>query len=215
MSANSDEHPSDDLIERYSLGMVQEDELGPLEEHLLICGVCQDRVAESDDYVAAMRRAAAKLKREQESRTKLVGSGLGFLTLFGSFRLKWVLAGVVLVFVAGGIVMSHYWVHNRLPAPVAILLEAKRGLDDTATRAPSGKSLVLEIDTTQLAGRLAYVVEVVDSGGHLTWKSSVRPQNTRLRLGPLPSLRKGRYWVRLYGLEPSKELLREYGLEVR
>jgi anti-sigma factor RsiW len=40
-----------------------DEEAEQIEEHLLICEACRRRVAESDKYVAAMRRAAKKLRR--------------------------------------------------------------------------------------------------------------------------------------------------------
>ena len=52
------EHISDHDLERYYLGMVtEEDELAPLEEHILCCPVCAERAEETQDYVDAMRVA--------------------------------------------------------------------------------------------------------------------------------------------------------------
>jgi hypothetical protein len=48
-----------------------EPESGPLEEHLLICTTCQDRLQATDDYVAAMRAAAkAPLKATKKRAVK-------------------------------------------------------------------------------------------------------------------------------------------------
>jgi anti-sigma factor RsiW len=63
-------HLGGEDAERFSLGEMREEELAACEEHLLICDACRRRVAESDAYVAAMREAAAKLRRE----TKKEGS---------------------------------------------------------------------------------------------------------------------------------------------
>lgn len=53
------EHISDDDLEGYYLGMVtKEEELGPLEEHLLWCTSCVERAEETQDYVDAMRVTA-------------------------------------------------------------------------------------------------------------------------------------------------------------
>ena len=56
-------HLGGEEIERYSLGEMSEEELARWEEHLLICDSCQRQVAASDAYVAAMRSAAAELRR--------------------------------------------------------------------------------------------------------------------------------------------------------
>ena len=50
-------HISDHDLERYHLGMVKGAELESLEEHILGCGDCADRAAESAAYVDTMRRA--------------------------------------------------------------------------------------------------------------------------------------------------------------
>jgi hypothetical protein len=51
-------HPDDDAVERYSLGKLIGPELVALEEHLLICGWCQIRVTEADEFVVCQRLAA-------------------------------------------------------------------------------------------------------------------------------------------------------------
>ena len=63
MAAKSDGHFDEEAFERYSMGTLSGEEAEQIEEHLLICEACRGRVAESDKYVAAMRRAAKKLRR--------------------------------------------------------------------------------------------------------------------------------------------------------
>jgi hypothetical protein len=54
-------HISDHDLERYYLGHVQnEGELGLLEEHLLWCESCHQRMTESEDYIDAMRAAMSR-----------------------------------------------------------------------------------------------------------------------------------------------------------
>ena len=51
-------HISDHGLERYHLGMVKDEaELAPLEEHLLVCPDCVERVESTQDYVDALRAA--------------------------------------------------------------------------------------------------------------------------------------------------------------
>jgi anti-sigma factor ChrR (cupin superfamily) len=59
-------HISDDWLERYAMGTLHEAHVAKVEEHLLICHGCQDRLKATDEYIAAMRRAAEKLEREDE-----------------------------------------------------------------------------------------------------------------------------------------------------
>lgn len=63
MAPKSHSHLGGEEIERYSLREMSEEELARWEEHLLICDSCQRQVAASDTYVAAMRSAAAELRR--------------------------------------------------------------------------------------------------------------------------------------------------------
>ena len=56
-------HISEEVLEQYAMRTLPESaELGRLEEHLLICSECRNRLQTMDDYVAAMRSAAAKLR---------------------------------------------------------------------------------------------------------------------------------------------------------
>ena len=51
-------HISEDELELYAVSRgLPEGQLAVIEEHLLICEVCQDRLQELDEYVAAMREA--------------------------------------------------------------------------------------------------------------------------------------------------------------
>jgi len=49
-------HITDQDLERYYLGMIRDDtELAPLEEHLLACEACLDRVEETQELVDFIR----------------------------------------------------------------------------------------------------------------------------------------------------------------
>jgi anti-sigma factor RsiW len=57
------EHVTDDTLERYAMRFLPAPESDRLEEHLLICSACRDRLTATEEYVAAMRSAAAKIRR--------------------------------------------------------------------------------------------------------------------------------------------------------
>jgi anti-sigma factor RsiW len=63
------QHISEDSLEQYAMGAFPEPEAGPLEEHLLICTACQDRLQATDDYVAAMRAAAKVTGKAAKRKT--------------------------------------------------------------------------------------------------------------------------------------------------
>lgn len=48
-------HITEDILEAYSLGRLPETEVAPIEEHLLVCAACQDRLQATDLFVATIR----------------------------------------------------------------------------------------------------------------------------------------------------------------
>ena len=63
------EHISDHDLERYHLGMVNDEaELAPLEEHLLSCSECQARAETTAAYVDSLRAAMIVGKFDLEYR---------------------------------------------------------------------------------------------------------------------------------------------------
>jgi hypothetical protein len=60
-------HVTDDSLERYAMQMVPESELGPLEEHLLTCPNCLDRLQSEIEFVTAMRDAAVTIREAEKS----------------------------------------------------------------------------------------------------------------------------------------------------
>ena len=55
------DHASDDDLERYAMRTLPVIEASPLEDHLLICAVCRDRLDETAHYVVAITAAALTL----------------------------------------------------------------------------------------------------------------------------------------------------------
>jgi hypothetical protein len=63
------QHISDHDLERYYLGMVEDEtELAALEEHILACGSCAERADQAQDYVDAMRVASLDFIDPYEGR---------------------------------------------------------------------------------------------------------------------------------------------------
>jgi anti-sigma factor RsiW len=54
-------HIDDDALEAYSMGRLAEAEAAPIEEHLLVCPLCQDRFAEWDTYIRSMQSAMRRI----------------------------------------------------------------------------------------------------------------------------------------------------------
>ena len=62
-------HTADDDLEAYSRGRLSAAASPPLEEHLLVCTACLDRLAGWNEYVGAMRAACRTLRASPRART--------------------------------------------------------------------------------------------------------------------------------------------------
>jgi anti-sigma factor RsiW len=52
------DHVPEETLDLYVVGRLDEPDLAPVEEHLLICAECQDRTRDLDTLVAALRAPA-------------------------------------------------------------------------------------------------------------------------------------------------------------
>lgn len=48
-------HADEESLERYAMGLLREEEAAPLEEHLLLCAGCRNRLTELDQFLQALR----------------------------------------------------------------------------------------------------------------------------------------------------------------
>ncbi len=60
------DHISEEELDRYAARSLPEPEAAAIEEHLVMCEFCQDRLQLTDEFVAALR--AAVQERNQKSR---------------------------------------------------------------------------------------------------------------------------------------------------
>jgi len=210
LPSSEDIHPSDDALELYSLGRLAESAAGVLEEHLLGCEQCQRRTRESDEYVAAMRRALVEVQAESARKARQ-----GLLARILSLP-KPVWVGAVTAALILAVVLPS---RRTAEPPYRMQLTAYRG--EAALRpkpAPAGRKILLEVDVTGLPESHAYLLEVVDSTGGVLRRENRSPASATLTI-QLDPLAAGRYWIRIYqpagaGSAPG-ELLREVALLVQ
>lgn len=202
MPAAFDRHISEDALERYSLGILAEMEVPPLEEHLLICPSCQDRLAQMDSFVRATQRAARKLRGERPP---------GWWIAAPAWAAGLAVAAIVLFLVARSGLLRQA---TGSPA-VAVFLRSARGPDDLGIqRAPAGRPLRLSWDASEWPSLPSYRVQVVNSSGRLLLESAADSRQGRPSILLREALPRGKYWIRLYGPSSQGELLREFGLEL-
>jgi hypothetical protein len=204
MQLDQNTHAVDEVLESYAMGTLLEPSLAELEEHLLICDHCRERLADADAYVTAMRSAAGGLEQRDESRKVFWSRASGRL----SFRKSgWAMAIVSLVL--AGAAYRLLLSPSQIQPPVAILLETSRGSE--LQRVPAGRPLDVSLDMRGLPAFSNYEMEMVDAGGGILETSAVGVQG-KFTKRISKRLRPGTYFIRLYS--PSRELLREYGLQV-
>jgi anti-sigma factor RsiW len=207
------QHAVEEDLERYSMGRLPEAEAGLLEEHLLICPACQNRLTETDNYVRALRAAALELldKRSTDWRdpAKRAPAALALS------RPIWIAGAAICLGLLSWV--SGVWrsPHATGTAPVAIVLQAVRGGEPRAGAiAPRGRPLVLEADLSGLPPTAAGEMEVVDVNGIPVRRLRVKLESGRVAAQVPGGLSQGRYWIRLYASSAGNELLREYALRV-
>jgi hypothetical protein len=61
MNACFSYHVSEDVLETYAMGMLSDEDCAPLEEHLLLCCICQRRLEQTDEYIRIIIAAASNL----------------------------------------------------------------------------------------------------------------------------------------------------------
>lgn len=163
-----DRHLDEDEIERYSRRQIAELDLNRVEDHLLLCDSCMQRVTASDQFVHSMHQAALQMVSPPRRIPRFV------------FALA---AGAVLL--VAGLQMV-----GKRPAPFAVNLEAVRG-SAMGGKAPASTPILLRLDVTGVPASASYRVQMVNRTGQPVWTGKfpggiVSPQS------------RGMYFVRLY-----------------
>jgi len=193
-------HASNDVLERYAMGRSTGLELAEIEEHLLVCDSCQDRLAIEDNIRQQVRDGAVARPRAHAVNWRPFP------------KLAW--AGGLL---AAGLALfaGIEWQAASRPsaAPAVILLQATRGSEDATPPAPADRPLNVMLDLTGLPQFPTYKLEIVRGAGRPVLEADRAAQGNKLQASLSRGLHAGNYFVRVYS--PARELLREYALVVR
>jgi hypothetical protein len=191
-------HVEEELLEQYSVGCLVQSEVARVEEHVLLCESCQEKLEQIDSLVRSFRSAGAQLPAESKS-------------IWQFWRLPQFVpalaATVFLVFAAG---VGLQIMKKGAAAPFAIALEATRG--ESVASVPAGKPLLIQPGLEGLPRFSQYRLEIVDQSGHPVGTAELEAGSGDARTS-VPAIAAGVYFVRVYS--PSGELLREYGIEAK
>lgn len=193
-------HLDEESLERYSLNRLPEAEVEALEEHLLACEHCQQRLDEMDEFLAAARSASNRLRHEEASKgASKAGENRSWRAWF-PLPVPAVAGGLAL---AAALAVTIPRAMDSGPAQV-VALSAFRGEGSASVAA--GKPVILLLDLAGIDGQ-ANKVEVADASGRLI---EFAPAAREVRLKT--RLRQGQYWVRVYN---GERFIREFGLAAR
>ncbi len=186
-----DRHIDETTLEKYVMGALSGSATAEVEQHLLVCESCRQRVTETDDYVRAMRTAV-----------ETAAGGAPESAWWWGFR--WLVPAVAFAALTVFVVERLGPRTSSSPAPVA--LEAMRGSE--AAQAPAGRPLQLQPDLRGLPPSTRYRLELVTASGAMVWRGEFQAP-----LAMAPGQAAGDYFVRLS--LPDGTLLREYALAIR
>ena len=192
-------HQPDERLELYALGRLSESDVAIVEEHLLICVSCQERLDEVELFAMAMRQA---ITSEPAAQSRQAWWGW----LMPSWGSPWAFAGAPAVLVALALATVLYLHPDRnVPSRTSVDLAAMRG--DVPRVGLAKETDITLTDAPIQSGMRA---EVVDSTGIAVWSEQLRAGSAQIKI--LRQLTPGSYFVRLFD-QPGK-LLHEYGLNV-
>jgi hypothetical protein len=192
------EHIPEDLLDRYSMGTIPADSVAQLEEHLLSCPFCQERLVETDEALNLFRAAATDVAAHP---------AVTWHRLWDRRKVFW--AGAVSAAAALLFFLIAGEAHKTQAPPAILLMQSLRGPASEAHLA-SGRPRLLVFDLAIDAAPRNYEIEIVDAVGNriLTEGADVRDG----RLTALVKVARGAYWVRVYQKQAGRELVAEYGL---
>ena len=200
MQLVTNRHVTDDQLERYALDRLDQTERDSIEEHLWMCEQCEEALIAEEAYANAMRTAAREVRqRVREPGWLFVPSP------------AWAWAAALLL-VSLTTAVWRLSLRTGADLPATVLLEATRGFDNLGIGAPAGRAFTLTLDLSGLVFAEKYEVEIVNAAGSTVFRSIAASQGRQASVNVRHGLPSGMYYARLYS--STKELLREYGLQV-
>jgi hypothetical protein len=193
------QHIEANLLDQYALGTLSAESIAELEEHLLVCSFCQNRLVEADEFLILFREAATP---EDASTTQRWLNTFAFRTSFWSGAAA-ALAALLILLITGD---SH---HANLQ-PAILLMQSLRGPEAGAVMG-SARPFLLIFDVAVQANPADYEIEIVDAVCNEVLDRGADVRDGRLA-ALVERLARGRYWVRVYRKQPGRELLAEYSL---
>ena len=197
-------HESDERLELYALDRLSDSDVIRIEEHLLICNLCREKLDEAATFAFSVRE---QLRANPVPVRPRQGSG-AFDWLRGLMKPQFALAGALAMALVSCVVFR---AGDAPLVPVATLqLTAMRGADIMSV-APA-RELDLTFGDAPASGA-ALSAEVVDGSGSPIWQGTPQTDGSRVRAKIAKALPPGDYFARLY--DSPGRLVHEYAFRVK
>lgn len=203
MVQSSHPHVDEELLELYAMKKLTESELEPVEEHLLICEACQDRLTETENYIRTFRAAAEKLMHEPAPET--MWSRWKRMFSMPRFAVVPALAGALAIAIFLGMPRSN-------PELQTAELRALRA--DSTVTVEAGRPVQLKLGAEGLNPQKQFRAELVSTSGATIWSGGTAWSSGWLTATVDKKLQQGKYWVRLFERGDNKQIS-EYRLVVQ
>src|SRR5690242_9669200 len=187
------------MLELYALQRLSLPEAEAIEEHLLLCPSCVQRLEDIGAFAITMREGLKGAREDAESRS---------LLWFRWLQPRFAMPGALALALLG---LAIYTAANRSVrvAPVAALeLTSLRGGMPTVVMA---REIDLTLTDAPPAGG-PFQVEVVNAGGARVWRGAPEAAATGIKARVSARLSPGDYFVRLFSA--TGQLLHEYGFHL-
>jgi hypothetical protein len=193
-------HLNDELLDQYALGILAEERLAGVEEHLLICEACQSRLDASDEFAMLFRETAVQPDvRSQRS-----------WRMFWNHRVaNWTVAAAAVFSI---LVLAVGPFRKPPTAPATVFMQSLRRPDAPAQVA-AGRPALLVFDILPTAGVNNYEARFVNPVGIEILAAAISSKDGRLAV-LVDRLPPGSYWVRVFRTD-NREPIAEYGLRAR
>jgi hypothetical protein len=203
-------HGTDDQLELYARGKLPGPDVVVLEEHLLACASCVERLEETEQWMLAAREILSEAPKPEtvagwRSWPLLAWNSAAWFRqpVFGMAMATLALAVGAVVFLNG---------RARLPPVATLELAAIRG--EMPTVVPTREiDLILTDAPIEGVGR----IQVVDANGTPEWDGTAAVEAHRVEVKIQRNLKVGTHFVRLYGQDGDNKdaMLHEYGFRVQ
>ncbi len=208
-------HPTEDALERFAMRKSEDSELEEVEDHVLGCPACLDRVLELESFVQDYRDVFPEFQREQ-ALLPVKARSRSWISRFDLAIPKWIWAPALAVVALLAVTVPNLRLGQPTGASFDATLIASRGIE-AGSLLPAHKIIRLHLDAIDLPAGVTEV-ELVDGEGRPLWSGSATAQAERIGV-ETPRLQPGVYFARLYPIEnghPNKNhLLREFAFQVR